>query len=59
MELFEEIRRDARRGDAGVRELARRHGVHRRTVWARTFTDPRLRAAIIDRLTFARSATAH
>ena len=32
MELFEAIRRDARREEAGVRELARRYGVHRRTV---------------------------
>lgn len=32
VELFEAIRRDARREDAGVRELARRYGVHRRTV---------------------------
>lgn len=32
VELFEAIRRDARRDDAGVRELARRYGVHRRTV---------------------------
>lgn len=32
VELFEAIRRDARREDTSVRELARRYGVHRRTV---------------------------
>ncbi len=32
VELFERIRRDHDREDPGVRELARRHGVHRRTV---------------------------
>lgn len=32
VELFEAIRRDARRENAGVRELARRYRVHRRTV---------------------------
>jgi transposase len=32
VELFEAIRRDARREDVGVRELARRYRVHRRTV---------------------------
>ena len=32
MELFEAIRRDARRDDLSIRELARRHRVHRRTV---------------------------
>jgi hypothetical protein len=31
LELFEAIRRDARQGES-VRELAERHGVHRRTV---------------------------
>lgn len=54
VELFEAIRRDARRHDLGIRELATRHGVHRRTVRQalaspfppprkpRTFTAPRL-----------------
>ncbi|MEU9821738.1 MULTISPECIES: IS21 family transposase [unclassified Pseudonocardia] len=32
VELFEAIRRDARREDLGVRELARKYRVHRRTV---------------------------
>ncbi len=32
MELFEGIRRDHRREDLSIRELATRHGVHRRTV---------------------------
>ncbi len=32
VELYEAIRRDARREDLGIRELATRHGVHRRTV---------------------------
>lgn len=32
VELFAEIRRDARVEELSVRELARRHGVHRRTV---------------------------
>ncbi len=32
VELFEEIRRDARREDLSIRQLAARHGVHRRTV---------------------------
>ena len=32
MELFAAIRRDARVGEYSIRELARRHGVHRRTV---------------------------
>ncbi|MDT5135723.1 MAG: hypothetical protein QOE41_5034 [Mycobacterium sp.] len=32
MELYEAIRRDARREGLGIRELATRHGVHRRTV---------------------------
>src|SRR4051794_25423996 len=32
VELFEAIRRDARRENASVRELARRYSVHRRTV---------------------------
>jgi transposase len=32
VELFEAIRRDARREDVSVRELARRYAVHRRTV---------------------------
>jgi Transposase and inactivated derivatives len=32
MELFEAIRRDARREGLSIRELARRHQVHRRTV---------------------------
>lgn len=32
VELFEQIRRDRDREEASVRELARRHGVHRRTV---------------------------
>jgi transposase len=32
VELFERIRRDARLEGMGVRALARRHGVHRRTV---------------------------
>lgn len=57
MELFEAIRRDARREDLGIRELAKRHGVHRRTVRQaltssvppprkpRTFAAPRLDAA--------------
>jgi transposase len=34
VELFESIRRDARREDLSVRALAERHGVHRRTVRA-------------------------
>jgi len=34
VELFEAIRRDARREDLSVRALAERHGVHRRTVRA-------------------------
>lgn len=34
MELFERIRRDARRDESSIRELARRHRVHRRTVRA-------------------------
>lgn len=34
VELFEAIRRDARREELGVRELARRYRVHRRTVRA-------------------------
>ncbi|MBC8092702.1 MAG: IS21 family transposase, partial [Pseudonocardia sp.] len=34
MELFEAIRRDARREDLSIRALAERHGVHRRTVRA-------------------------
>ena len=32
VELFEAIRRDARREGLGIRELASRHRVHRRTV---------------------------
>ncbi|MGH3131779.1 MAG: IS21 family transposase, partial [Gaiellaceae bacterium] len=32
MELFEQIRRDREREGLSIRELARRHGVHRRTV---------------------------
>ena len=32
MELFAAIRRDARVEEYSIRELARRHGVHRRTV---------------------------
>src|ERR1700731_4145282 len=32
VELYAAIRRDARREDLGIRELAARHGVHRRTV---------------------------
>jgi DNA-binding GntR family transcriptional regulator len=32
VELFEAIRRDARREDLSIRALAERHGVHRRTV---------------------------
>lgn len=32
VELYEAIRRDARRNGMGVRELAARYGVHRRTV---------------------------
>lgn len=32
VELFEEIRRDRRRDGLSIRELAERHGVHRRTV---------------------------
>ncbi len=32
VELFEAIRRDARREDLSIRQLAARHGVHRRTV---------------------------
>jgi transposase len=54
VELYEAIRRDARRDDLGIRELAARYGVHRRTVRQalaspfppprkpRTFTAPRL-----------------
>lgn len=34
MELFEAIRRDARREELSIRALAERHGVHRRTVRA-------------------------
>jgi len=34
VELFEAIRRDARREELSVRALADRHGVHRRTVRA-------------------------
>jgi transposase len=34
VELFEAIRRDARREDLSIRQLAARHGVHRRTVRA-------------------------
>lgn len=32
VELFEDIRRDQRLKDLSIRELASRHGVHRRTV---------------------------
>jgi hypothetical protein len=32
VELFEQIRRDRRREELSIRELAERHGVHRRTV---------------------------
>ena len=32
MELFEQIRGDRRRERLSIRELAERHGVHRRTV---------------------------
>lgn len=32
VELFEAIRRDHRREDLSIRQLATRHGVHRRTV---------------------------
>ncbi len=32
VELFEAIRRDARREELSIRQLAARHGVHRRTV---------------------------
>jgi predicted DNA-binding protein (UPF0251 family) len=32
VELFEQIRRDRRRKELSIRELAERHGVHRRTV---------------------------
>ena len=32
VELFEQIRRDRRLDDVSIRELADRHGVHRRTV---------------------------
>ena len=32
VELFEQIRRDRRAGDSSIRELAEKHGVHRRTV---------------------------
>jgi transposase len=57
VELYEAIRRDARRHDLGIRELATRHGVHRRTVRQalaspmppprkrRSFPAPRLDAA--------------
>lgn len=34
VELFEAIRRDARREELSIRQLAVRHGVHRRTVRA-------------------------
>ena len=34
VELFEAIRRDARREDLSIRALALRHGVHRKTVRA-------------------------
>ncbi len=54
VELYEAIRRDAPREDLGIRELAARHGVHRRTVRQalasptpppRSFPAPRLDAA--------------
>jgi ActR/RegA family two-component response regulator len=32
VELYERIRRDRRLEEIGIRELARRYGVHRRTV---------------------------
>jgi predicted DNA-binding protein (UPF0251 family) len=32
VELFEQIRRDRRREELSIRELAEKHGVHRRTV---------------------------
>ena len=32
VEQFEQIRRDHPRGELSIRELARRHGVHRRAV---------------------------
>ena len=32
VEWFEQIRRDQRLGQLSIRELAERHGVHRRTV---------------------------
>jgi len=32
VELFEQIRRDRRREQLSIRELAERHGVHRRAV---------------------------
>ena len=32
VELFEQIRRDRRLGQLSIRELAERHGVHRRSV---------------------------
>jgi hypothetical protein len=34
VELFEEIRRDRRAEGLSIRELAEKHRVHRRTVWA-------------------------
>ena len=58
VELSATISRDARADECSIRELAERHHVHRRTVrqfsgWIKTFTDPRLSAAMVDRLTFA------
>ena len=59
VELYAAIRRD-HRGGMSMRELERKHGVTWRTVrsnesfggWTKTFTHPRLCAAIVDRLTF-------
>ena len=49
VELFAAIRRDARVEEVSIRELARRHGVHRRTVrQALAAAEPRARKAPTD-----------
>ncbi|MBB6379678.1 hypothetical protein BKA01_006953 [Pseudonocardia eucalypti] len=57
MQVYEAIRRDHRRDELSIRELAARHGVHRRTV-RQALDSPtppprKPRTFIIDRLTFA------
>lgn len=64
VQLFADIRHDARVDGLSIRELARKHGVHRRTVRQALAsaeppprktpvrTDPRLCAAIVDRLSY-------